>query len=122
MIRTLSALLLTLAVHTAPAVAQDFMSVPDEQAFRALIDGRELRIGLYNLSLRLAADGKIEGSAMGWGITGQWRWEDGYFCRAMDWSGKAIPDNCQLVEAKGEDTLRFTADRGAGDQASFRLR
>jgi hypothetical protein len=40
----------------------------------------------------------------------------------MDWSGYPIPQNCQLVEAKGDEVIRFTVDRGAGDAASFRLR
>lgn len=122
MIRSLFSLTLGLPLQAAPAAAQEFVPVTDEAAFRALIDGRELRIGLYDLSLRLAGDGTIDGSATGWGITGTWRLEDGYFCRALDWSGRAIPDNCQLVEVKGGDTLRFTVDRGAGDSASFRLR
>jgi hypothetical protein len=40
----------------------------------------------------------------------------------MDWSGYEIPFNCQLVEALGDDRLRFTVDQGAGDSAEFRLR
>jgi hypothetical protein len=33
-----------------------------------------------------------------------------------------IPYNCQLVEERGGEVMRFTVDRGTGDSASFRLR
>ena len=107
-----------------PVVAQasDFEPVREKAAFLTLVQDRELRIGLYNLSLNLLPDGQIKGSALGWDITGTWQWQDGYFCREMDWSGMAIDYNCQLVEAEGADRLRFTVDKGAGDSATFRLR
>lgn len=121
MIRTLASLVLSAAL-TLPASADDFAPVTDETAFLALVQGRELRIGLYNLTLSLLPDGRVTGSALGWGITGSWAWQDGFFCRELDWSGTAIPYNCQLVEARGTDAVRFTVDRGAGDSASFKLR
>ena len=104
------------------AEASDFEPVREKDAFLTLVQDRELRIGLYNLSLNLLPDGQIKGSALGWDITGTWQWQDGYFCREMDWSGMAIDYNCQLVEAEGADRLRFTVDKGAGDTATFRLR
>ena len=33
-----------------------------------------------------------------------------------------IAYNCQLVEARDGEVMRFTVDRGKGDSASFRLR
>ena len=81
-----------------------------------------MRKGLFGISLQVQPDGQIKGRAMGWDVTGTWDWKDGYFCREMDWSGYAIPMNCQLVEAKGNQQIRFTVDRGAGDSASFNLR
>ena len=115
----LSALLLAAPVLAA---ANEFEPVKDEGTFLSLIKDRVLRIGLYNLSLNVLPDGRIEGSALGWGITGSWDWKDGYFCREMDWSGMEIDYNCQLVEAQGAEKLRFTVDQGAGDSAVFRLR
>ena len=79
-------------------------------------------MGLFGISLKVEPDGEIRGSAMGWDVTGTWEWQDGYFCREMDWSGYPIPKNCQLVEAKGDEAIRFTVDKGAGDSASFNLR
>ncbi|MDP3195981.1 dihydrodipicolinate reductase [Tabrizicola sp.] len=104
------------------AAAEGFTPVKDKNRFLDIVQDRELRIGLYNLSLNVLPDGRIDGSALGWKITGNWSWKDGYFCREMDWSGTPISYNCQLVEADGVQKLRFTVDQGKGDSATFRLR
>ncbi|MEM1374567.1 MAG: dihydrodipicolinate reductase [Pseudomonadota bacterium] len=96
-------------------------AISDRSTFMATLDGRELRLGLYGLSLNVTADGRIAGRAMGQSVSGDWSWQDGYFCREMLWGEREIPYNCQLVEAQG-DRMRFTTDRGAGDSASFNLR
>ncbi|MCA1775513.1 MAG: dihydrodipicolinate reductase [Loktanella sp.] len=103
------------------AAAADWQPVSDEGTFLSLLDGRQLTIRLYNLALNVTPNGQIAGGALGWDITGTWSWEDGYFCREMEWGGDPIPYNCQLVEVDG-DLLRFTTDQGAGDSASLRLR
>lgn len=102
--------------------AESNAPIKDLPTFLKLVEGRELRIGLYDLTVSLSPQGQVTGSALGWGITGTWRWEGDYFCRELDWSGYAIEDNCQLVELLDNDKLRFTTDRGAGNSASFRLR
>jgi hypothetical protein len=115
-------LAMVLLFWTGAAQAQDFQPVRDKAQFLDLIEGRNLRHGFYGIDLTITPQGQITGSALGWPVTGQWQWKDGWFCRDMDWSGTPIPYNCQLVEAKGEDVLRFTVDQGAGDSAQFRLR
>lgn len=117
-------LILALLLFVLPTLsfAEPTGPIRDKDAFLALVQGKELRIGLYNLSLKLTPDGQITGSALGWGISGSWSWRDGYFCRDIDWSGYAIPYNCQLVEAVDASRLRFTSDKGQGQAASFRLR
>lgn len=119
--RRLIAAILMLAAPVS-AAANDFEAVREKSAFLSLVQDRELRIGIYNLSLSLLPDGQIKGKALGWDITGSWAWQDGYFCREMDWSGMAIDYNCQLVEVAGGEKLRFTVDQGAGDSAVFRIR
>jgi hypothetical protein len=105
----------------APAFA-DFVPVNDRDEFLRVVDGRELRLGVFQIELTITPDGQINGSALGWDVTGTWAWEDGYFCREIDWSGKPIPYNCQLVEVQDNEKIRFTVDKGAGDEATFNLR
>ena len=115
---TLAALM---ALSAAPVAAQTFTAVTDQSSFLQLVSGRELHLGRFGVNLEVLPDGRIEGRAVGWELTGQWSWENGYFCRDMDWSGTPIPYNCQLVEVAG-DQMRFTVDQGAGESAVFRLR
>ena len=103
------------------AGAEEFQAVRDRQAFLSLVNGRDLSLPLFRIRLSVEPDGRIEGSALGWEVTGTWAWKDGYFCREMDWSGKAIPYNCQLVEVRDDRELRFTVDRGEGESARFKL-
>ncbi len=109
-------------IAALPAIADEFVKVTDEAAFLDLMEGRELRLGVVGLSIAVNPDGSILGTAAGFPITGNWTWQDGFFCRDMDWSGTEIPYNCQLVEARGTDAMRFTVDQGAGDAAEFNLR
>ena len=115
-----SAVLLSLLA--LPAGAETFARISDKSDFIETVSGKELRLGMFGIFLRVEEDGEIKGRALGWDVTGTWEWQDGYFCREMDWSGYPIPKNCQLVEARGGQEIRFTVDRGAGDSASFRLR
>jgi len=112
---------LALTFLAAPAAADGYAPVKDEDAFVALVDGKELRNFFYGVRLNVLEEGTIQGSAIGWDIVGNWTWQDGYFCREMSWGGDPIPYNCQLVEARGDDRIRFTVDQGSGDSASFRL-
>jgi hypothetical protein len=114
--------LLSGVMLAGPSAANEFEPVRDKSRFLSLVEGRELRLNLFRIRIELKPDGQIQGSALGWDLNGKWKWQDGYFCRDMDWSGYAIPFNCQLVEARGADEIRFTVDQGKGDSASFKLR
>jgi len=92
-----------------------------KKKFITFISGTSLTNRLYGVTLMVSASGDISGEAFGRAINGDWTWQDGYFCREMAWGDRAIPYNCQLVEARGNE-IRFTSDQGAGDSASFKLR
>lgn len=101
------------ASHAAP--------ITKESEFLAALDGKTLSIPIYTLRLNVLPDGQIVGRALGIKVTGDWAWQDGYFCRTMTWGSRDIPYNCQLVE-RTDRGLRFTTDKGAGNSAEFRLR
>lgn len=121
MLRTRVLTFLAAAHLAAPAAAEGFVRIVDRDTFLGTVAGKELRYGMFGISLRVLPDGSIDGEAMGWGVDGRWEWRDGYFCRELDWSGTPIPANCQLVEKNG-DRVRFTVDRGAGRSAAFLVR
>lgn len=112
----------TLSLAPIAALANDFEPVTELSDFLSLIEGRELRLGLFGVALKVLPDGRIDGRALGDPVTGSWAWQDGFFCREMDWAGTPIPYNCQLVEVRDDAVIRFTVDQGAGDSAQFNLR
>ena len=111
-------LLLILTLCAAPAMAAAFERVTDRDAFIDLVKGHDLT--RFGIRLTVTVPGGIDGRAFGRRVTGSWQWQDGYFCREMAYGSTAIPANCQLVQTDGQ-TVRFTADRGAGDTADLRL-
>lgn len=113
----LVALALGLGVST-PALA-DFSMVSSRADFERLIDGRELR--RFGIRLTVSPEGEIIGRAFGGDVSGDWTWNDGYFCRDLFYAGDDLGYNCQMVQVHG-DTLRFTTDRGEGIYADLRLR
>jgi hypothetical protein len=115
-------LLVLSGLIAAPALAADFTKISERAEFLALIEGHQLRLSTWDVTLNVQPDGQIVGNMLGWDVTGSWKWQDGYFCRQMDWSGYEIEYNCQLVEANGTKSLRFTVDQGAGKSATFALR
>jgi hypothetical protein len=110
---------LLLAALGGAAAADGFRAVESAERFVALTEGRDLR--RFGVRLSVLPDGRIEGRAFGARVTGTWTWQGDHFCREMSWSGDTIGHDCQQVERRG-DTLRFTADRGAGDAAELTLR
>jgi hypothetical protein len=112
-----SALLLTLS---APAFAEGFQRIEGRDSFLSAVQNRDLtRMGI---SVKVTDGGEIIGSAFGRKVTGDWNWQNGYFCRDLYWGGSKLDlNNCQTVEKRG-NTLRFTSDKGNGDSANLRLR
>jgi len=107
------------ALFTMPAAAEEFEPVTDRGRFLNLVDGKTLtRLGI---KLDVLPSGQIAGRAFGRPVTGAWRWAGGYFCRDLYYGDRDLGPNCQLVKVRGR-TLRFIADRGAGQYADLNLR
>lgn len=112
--------LFVLSAALAPLPALGFERITDGRQFAQLVQDRDLT----RLGIRLRVDpqrGTVTGRGMGYDVTGNWRWENGYFCRTLDWGGSDLGYNCQAVLSDGS-RMRFIADRGAGQSADFRLR
>ena len=104
-----------------PSTADALARISDRAAFLAEVQGRELRLALYGITLAVNADGSIKGKAFGQEVTGSWEWNDGLFCRELDVPGSSIARNCQLVEVVPGQSIRFTADAGNGRAATVRI-
>ena len=95
-----------------------FQRVETRAGFLKLVQDTPLK--RFGIRLDVYPDGRIEGRALGRDVTGSWDWEGRYFCRTLAYGAQVLERNCQTVGLRG-DTLRFTADRGAGDTADLRL-
>ncbi|MEL6596684.1 MAG: dihydrodipicolinate reductase [Pseudomonadota bacterium] len=117
MLRFAAALIAIFAV--APATAQAFQTLTEKSNFVQAVQDKELtRMGI---GLDVTPDGKIIGRAFGRDVTGNWTWQDGYFCRDLYWGKRDLGYNCQEVKLHGE-TIRFTSDKGTGQFADLTLR
>ncbi|MBT8458266.1 MAG: dihydrodipicolinate reductase [Boseongicola sp.] len=104
---------------TTSALAEGFERIENERNFINAIKDRNLK--RFGIRLQVSDSGQIIGRAFGQEVTGEWAWQDGFFCRDLYLGGKELdPDNCQLVEIRG-NTVRFTSDMGRGDSANLRI-
>lgn len=108
-----------LCVSMAGSVSAEAQRITDKETFLNIVVDKTLARPF--VSLQVSPDGKIDGNGVGRKVTGDWSWNDGYFCRTMFWGSRELSYNCQSVDKVG-DKLRFTADKGAGMTADFSLR
>ena len=108
-----------IALMAAPVAADGFSKISKRSDFVSLIEGRDLK--RFGIRLNVTPDGRISGDAFGREVVGAWRWQKGYFCRDLYWGSRDLGPNCQAVKVQN-NTVRFIADRGRGDQADFALR
>ena len=92
--------------------------ITEEDRFINLIDGKKLKRFLIELSVQ--TDGTITGMGAGTDVTGNWNWQDNYFCRNLSWGNRDLGSDCQKVELKHKK-LFFTSDRGLGTTAGFTI-
>ncbi|MGY9047222.1 hypothetical protein P775_11795 [Puniceibacterium antarcticum] len=114
----IAALAALVTMVSAEAALAEFTKISQRDQFVQLVDGRTLSRTL--VSLQVTPDGAISGTGAVWDVTGQWSWQDGFFCRNLNWGGDDLGYNCQEVAVNGA-AIRFTSDRGAGKSADFRL-
>ena len=114
------ATLIALAAIAVPVTAEaNFNRVTTEQEFLSHVSGKTLTRPLVKLNV--TPRGAIEGTGAGWDVSGEWNWQDGFFCRSLNWGGDDLGYNCQEVSVNGGQ-IRFRSDKGTGDHADFTLR
>ena len=117
--KTLSLSTAAAGLLATSALAEGFERIEDERKFVNIIKDRDLK--RFGIRLQVSDTGQILGRAFGQDVTGEWDWQNGFFCRDLYLGGKELdPDNCQLVEIRG-NTVRFTSDMGRGDSANLRI-
>ena len=120
MSRPFASLIVAVAVGSvATAVQADLAKVQDRTEFVDLVAGKTLTLPLVRLTVK--PDGTISGKGARWDVSGNWTWQDGYFCREIFWGGDPLGYNCQEVRFE-DGRMRFTSDRGAGASATFRVK
>ena len=97
----------------------EYLVIKDKNTFIATIKDKTLKRPL--IRLEVTEDGKITGRAAMLSVTGQWTWENSYFCRDLFWGSRNLGYNCQQVSRSGKK-IRFTSDEGEGDFADFTVK
>lgn len=114
-----SAALAGVLLATPTVVVADYAPIKTKSEFVKVISNKDLtRLGI---TLKVKPNGEIMGKAMGWGVTGEWTWSEGYFCREMEWGGDDLGYNCQAVSVNG-NKIKFHSDRGQGQYAVLTIR
>ena len=76
----------------SPIMASE-TTISERPDFESLVKDKKLE--RFLISLSVTGDGKIEGSAAGRDVSGDWNWIDGYFCRTLMWGERELKYNCQ---------------------------
>lgn len=97
----------------------ELSKIETRQEFVDAIQGKHLT--LFAIKLNVTPEGQIDGRAYGRDVSGQWQWQNGYFCRDLYWGQTDLGPNCQEVRVDG-NTIRFTSDKGAGRYADLKMR
>lgn len=100
-------------------VRSEYLVIKDKNTFIAAVKDKTLKRPL--IRLEVTEDGKITGRAAMLSVTGQWSWENSYFCRDLFWGSRNLGYNCQQVSRSGKK-IRFTSDKGEGDFADFTVK
>ncbi|WP_293440330.1 dihydrodipicolinate reductase [Planktotalea sp.] len=110
---------LAIALVATPAFAANYTKINYKTEFVKLVQGKMLTRPL--VKLQVSSAGSIKGRGAIWDVNGQWTWQNGYFCRNLNWGGMELGYNCQEV-GLSNGKVRFTSDEGTGQSAEFKLR
>ena len=86
--------------------------ITTEKEFRAKVVGKKLITERGNVTIQ--ADGSLTGQLGGKEVSGEWTWDDGYYCRSVAFGNRQLRDDCQMVTIVGKE-VTFYRKKGYGD-------
>lgn len=89
-----------------------WVRVLSREQFVKLISNRSL-VGDGNRFV-LHSDGRISGQIDGAKLSGNWHWEEAYFCRTATIDGNDLDHDREAIELRG-NYMRYTRNEGHGD-------
>ena len=90
-----------------------------KQAFLDQVAGRRLIQG--DSWVIITPQGTVEGMGPDRNpVSGNWFWQDHFYCRTIHFDGKDLPEDLQSVTVEG-DQVSFVHDRGNGDTMTWTI-
>ena len=116
-----SIFLVVAAMSGGPTFAEDqYVWLNERDAFAAAFVGPKLMDPDDSANFFVIADdGTIEGSWYGNELKGEWRWDEGYFCRTLS-APRPAPEDCQEWSL-GDGKVRLLRNRGVGESTVYLL-
>ena len=110
----------TATLGLGPAAAESFVVVSDYDTFAATFIGAKIGDPEDTANyFVIAEDGTLEGPWHGRTLKGEWRWEDGFFCRTL--TAPPAPEDCQQWSVSGNEA-RLVRNRGTGETTVYTIR
>lgn len=99
---------------------EEYQVVSDLDAFKARFIGPKIMDPADDANyFVINEDGTLKGTWHGAELAGEWRWEDGYFCRSLS-SPRPAPEDCQQWGV-ADGKARLVRNRGEGDATFYAL-
>jgi hypothetical protein len=93
------------------ASRRGWVRLSSSEAFLETIADREL--AGEGMRFIVHSDGRISGTVGTDLLSGQWYWEDEYFCRTAALNGEDLGLDCEVIELCG-NSMRYTRNKGQG--------
>ena len=106
------------AEETSSAAVTGKRRITTEQEYRDAIVGK--KFGDKNGYFVAREDGTITGKFGGKKLTGEWTWEDEFFCRSAKLGSRKLKRDCQVVFLEG-NTVTIHRKKGKGKKVTYRL-
>lgn len=92
--------------------------ITTDKEFRAKVVGKKLITDRGYVIVQ--KDGSMAGKSGNRELSGEWTWEDGYYCRSVALGSRQLPDDCQMVTILG-DEVTFYTKKGYGDGFVYQI-